>query len=131
MSKVLPSNIKPQFVYQGKKLGFYFKLKDEVSVEHQSNCIYSSKPEGTTNYIGETNIRFGTQQHEHCNTDKKSAIYKYKQQNRIGISQEDFQIIDRGYANTVKRKLAEALYIKELNPVLNEQVKSAKLCLFN
>ena len=44
---------------------------------------------------------------------------------------DDFEIIDRGFPNTVKRKLAEALYIKELNPELNAQVKSAKLCLFN
>lgn len=131
LSKALPSYIKPQFAYQGKKLGSYFKLKDPVPIEHQSNCIYSFKPEGTTKYVGETKVRFGTRRYEHCNTDKKSSIYKYKQQNRIEIDQEDFQIIDRGYTNTVKRKLAEALYIKELNPVLNEQVKSAKLCLFN
>ena len=131
LSKALPSYIKPQFAYQGMKLGSYFKLKDPVPIEHQSNCIYSFKPEGTTKYVGETRVRFGTRRYEHCNTDKKSSIYKYKQRNRIEIDQEDFQIIDRGYTNTVKRKLAEALYIKELNPVLNEQVKSAKLCLFN
>ena len=47
------------------------------------------------------------------------------------ISGADFEILEKGYPNTVKRKLAEALYIKELTPVLNEQVKSAKLCLFN
>ena len=58
-------------------------------------------------------------------------FFKYKHRNRVDIVQEDFEIIERGYTNTVKRKLAEALYIKELNPVLNEQVKSAKLCLFN
>ena len=81
--------------------------------------------------VGETKVRFGTRRYEHCNTDKKSAIFKFKQENRIQISDEDFEIIDRGYTNTVKRKLAEALFIKELNPVLNEQVKSAKLCLFN
>ena len=131
LSKALPSNIKPQFTYQGMKLGSYFKLKDPVPIEHQSNCIYSFKPEGATEYVGETSVRFETRCYQHGNTDKKSAIYKYKRRNRIDIVQEDFEIIERGYTNTVKRKLAEALYIKELNPVLNEQVKSAKLCLFN
>ena len=131
ISKALPSNVKPQFAYKGKKLGSYFRLKDQVPIEHQSNCVYSFRPEGSTKYVGETKVRFGTRSHEHCHTDKKSSVYKYKQQNQLDFSQEDFQIIGRGYPNTVKRKLAEALYIKELKPVLNEQVKSAKLCLFN
>ena len=82
-------------------------------------------------YVGETKVRFGTRQYEHGNTDKKSVIVKYKQQNRIEISGKDFEILEKGYPNTVKQKLAEALYIKELNPVLKEQVRSAKLCLFN
>ena len=76
-------------------------------------------------------MRYGTRQHEHEHSDKKSAIFKFKEQNGLDISSEDFEILEKGYPNTVKRKLAEALYIKELNPPLNEQVKSAKLCLFN
>ena len=59
------------------------------------------------------------------------AIFKYKQQKGLDISPEDFEILEKGYPNTVKRKLAEALYIKELKPPLNEQVKSAKLFLFD
>ena len=70
-------------------------------------------------------------QHEHGNLDKKSAIFRFKEQNGLEVSSEDFEILEKGYQNTVKRKLAEALYIKELCPPLNEQVKSAKLCLFN
>ena len=49
----------------------------------------------------------------------------------MDISDEHFRILEKGYPNTVKRKQAEAIYIKELNPPLNEQVKSAKFCLFN
>ena len=131
MMKALPPNIKPRFAYQGTKIGTFFKTKDPVPIEHQSDCVYAYKPNGATKYIGETKVRFGTRQYEHGNTDKKSAIYKYKQQNRIEVAMDDFEIIDRGFPNTIKRKLAEALYIKELNPELNEQVKSAKLCLFN
>ena len=43
----------------------------------------------------------------------------------------DFRIIDKGFPNTVDRKLAEALYVKELDPVLNRQKKSYNLLLFN
>ena len=131
MSRALPPNVKPQFAYQGKKIGSFFRLKDPVPTEHQSDCIYAFKPNGVAKYVGETKVRFGTRQHEHGNTDKKSAIFKFKQANQVEISRADFEILEKGYPNTVKRKLAEALYIKELTPVLNEQVKSAKLCLFN
>ena len=43
----------------------------------------------------------------------------------------DFRIVDKGFSNTVDRKLAEALYVKELDPVLNRQKKSYNLLLFN
>ena len=47
------------------------------------------------------------------------------------VSKDDFKILDMGYFDTLNRKLAEALFIKELKPELNEQVKSYKLNLFN
>ena len=131
VAKALPNSVKPQFAYKGKKIGSYFRLKDQVPMEHQSNCVYAFKSEETTKYVGETNVRFGARSHEHCFTDKKSSVYKYKQENQVEISEEDFEIIDRGYPKKRNRKLAEALYIKELKPILNEQVKSYKLILFN
>ena len=81
--------------------------------------------------MGKTKVRFQTSQYEHGNRDKNSAIYRYKQQNRIEITAADYDIADKGYPNIVKRILAEVQYIKELKPELNEQVKRAKLCLFN
>ena len=131
VAKALPPNIKPQIAYQGKKIGSFFKVKDSIPVEHQSDCVYAYKPNGATKYVGETKVRFETRQYEHENTDKKSAIYRFKHQNGVEITAGDYEILDKGYPNTVKRKLAEAMYIKELEPELNEQVKSAKLCLFN
>ena len=131
LAKALPSNVKPQFAYKGKKIGSYFKLKDQVAIEHQSDCVYAFKQENSTKYVGETSVRFGERTHEHCHTDKKSSVYKYKIQNHVEVSGHDFEILDRGYSRKLNRKLAEALYIKELKPELNEQVKSYKLNLFN
>ena len=93
--------------------------------------MYAFHKNEETKYVGETKVRYGTRQHEHGQSDKKSAIFKFKEQSGLEVSSEDFEILEKGYQNTVKRKLAEALYIKELCPPLNEQVKSAKLCLFN
>ena len=118
-------------MYKGKKIGSFFRIKDPVPTEHESDLIYGFQQNEETEYVGETRVRFKTRQHEHRHTDKKSAIFKFKQRLGLDISEDDFRILEKGYPNTVKRKLAEALYIKELNPWLNEQVKSAKLCLFN
>ena len=131
LASILPTNVKPRFAYKGKKLGSYFRVKDVVPREHQSDCVYAFPSDGDADYVGETKVRFGTRTYEHCYTDKKSAVFKFKEANRVVVSPEDFKIIDRGYSKTLDRKLAEALYIKELNPPLNEQVKSYKLCLFN
>ena len=131
LAKALPTNVKPRFAYKGKKIGSYFKLKDQVPIEHQSDCVYAFKPGNETKYVGETSVRFGQRTHEHCHTDKKSSVYKFKMENEVEVSKEDFEILYRGYSKKVDRKLAEALFIKELEPELNEQVKSYKLILFN
>ena len=104
-------------------------------MEHETNLVYAFKPtydsEQVTEYIGETRVGFGTRSYEHCNTDKASSVYKHKEENNLEISETDFEILDKGYSKTVDRKLAEALYVKELDPILNRQKKSFNLLLFN
>jgi len=115
-------------------LGSFFRLKDKVPVEHQTDCVcvYEFLQENNTDYVGETKVRFGSRSNEHLLTDKKSAVYKFKNENpQLNISKEDFRILETGFTRKVDRKLAEALYIKDINPRLNEQVKSWKLSLFN
>ena len=53
------------------------------------------------------------------------------EKHKIKVSESNFKILEKGYAKNVDRKIAEALYIKEFKPKLNEQVKSFKLHLFN
>ena len=43
----------------------------------------------------------------------------------------NFRILDKGYSNTFKRKVTEALFIKKHKSSLNVQEKSVKLELFN
>ena len=73
----------------------------------------------------------GERTYEHQHTDKKSSVYKYIHEKNVETSQENFEILETGYPNKVSRKLAESLYIKELNPELNERGSSYKLLLFN
>ena len=129
----LPRNVQPRIIFKGKKLGSYFRIKDKVPVEHESNLVYAFKPEAENvpDYVGETKVRMGTRVYEHINTDKASSVYKHKVNNNLEISEDDFEIIDRGFPKTLDRKLAEAIYVKELDPVLNRQKATYKLLLFN
>ena len=134
LNGILPKNVKPRIIYKGKKIGSFFTLKDQVSKDHKSELIYGyyeSPDSNKVSYVGETNVRFGTRSNEHIITDKKSAIFKHIQTNNLVTSQDNFRIMETGFHNTTDRKLAEALYIKEHAPSLNEQVRSYKLCLFN
>ena len=48
------------------------------------------------------------------------------------VSQSDFKVLGQGYRNRkYKRKISEALLIKELRPSLNRQENSVPLQLFN
>ena len=135
IKEFLPANVKPRFTYKGKKLGSNFPVKDKVKREHQSNLVYGCKPKVTNkskyDYIGQTNVRFGTRTHEHGYTDKKSTLYKYLHNENIETTEEDFHILGKGYDKLLDRKLAEALYVKDLKPELNKQKDCFRLDLFN
>ena len=134
ISKVLPKEIKPRMVYKGTKVGSYFRVKDKIKSEHQTDLVYGYKPSGkslTEGYIGETHVRFGARRKQHIKEDKASSLYKFFQQKKIDADEDDFVILERGFSRHLDRKIAESLFIKEHNPVLNEQKTSYKLKLFN
>ena len=137
LSKCLPETVKPRFTYKGKKISSFFHVKDKVKKEHQSDLIYSYtrnaeiRKINEIDYIGETNVRYGSRTNEHSRTDKLSAIYKDALRNNYIVSENDFGVLAKGYNKNVDRKICEALYIKDYKPRLNDQVNSLKLQLFN
>ena len=135
LTNVLPSEVKPRFIYKGTKLGSFFSVKDKVISEHQTNLVYGYTPKGETElqkgYIGETNVRFGRRAQEHASWDKNSSVYKYSQQCNVDVTFNDFSILEKGYSKIVDRRIAEALFVKDYNPILNEQKESYRLKLFN
>ena len=125
---------KLRFIYKGKKIGSFFSLKDPIKKEHQTNLVYGYNNKDNpkvVQYIGETNVRFETRTHEHSHSDKHSSLYKHAIKHNYAVQKDDFKILETGYKNTLDRKLAEALYIEELKPQLNEQVRCHNLKLFN
>ena len=135
LRNILPDIFKPRVIYKGTKLGSFFPVKDKIDVLHQTNLIYGYKPTCGTSlrdgYIGETSVRFQRRMQEHISIDKASSVYKFGQERNIPITFDNFNVLERGFNNRWDRKIAEALYIKEHGPVLNERTESYKLTLFN
>ena len=124
--------VKPQIVFTGTQVSSFFRVKDKVPLEHQSDLVYRFRHPEATRYVGETNVRHGQRNHEHLFTDKHSAVYKFVRSDEgIVADNENFEILETGLTNKITRKLAESLYIKEYNPDLNLTARSYKLCLFN
>ena len=135
--RCLPSNVIPRFTFTGKKLGSFFRVKDKVKLGHQTNLVYLYNDEEVlhadkpTEYVGMTNVRYETRTHEHCHTDKTSAVYKHLQSHNKSGSELDFSILETGFCKELDRRIAEALFTKERDPILNKQKKTYKLELFN
>ena len=129
----------PNFLpLKSKKLGSFFKVKDSTKWEHESNLIYhygctfseQCTCSDISQYVGETSVRIGTRAYEHANTDINSAVFKHLNGAKHKADNSNFKILARGYSKSRDRKIAEALYIKDIQPNLNKQVKSHKLELF-
>ena len=135
--RCLPKNVIPRYIYKGVKLGSFFRVKDSVKWDHQTDLVYSYLDEEIleedepTEYVGQTNVRMGTRVYEHCNTDRKSAVYKHLRKYNKEASGLDFTILEKGYGKETDRRIAEAIYAKERKPFLNRQKRTYKLQLFN
>ena len=122
-----------------------FQVNDRTIFSHNHDIIYLGNcPENgcSDNYVGETARTISERVLDHTGKDINSHLYKhsikshlYKHSIKTGhqtLEISDYQIIGNEYKNNGnKRKIAEALSIKELKPTLNKQDKSIPLKLFN
>ena len=104
--------------------------------EHKHDVIYLGKcPEQncTDNYLGESARRVSEGIIDHGGRDKKLHLFWHAVVNEHrNASYDDFKTIGSGFRNhTFKRKVAEALLIKELWPNLNIQENSVELKHFS
>ena len=84
-------------------------------------------------YIGETARGINERIVDHTGREINSNLLKHSVESvHKPLEAVDYKIIGKGYRkNTMKRKLSEAFFIKELKPTLNKQGKSVPLKLFN
>ena len=130
MKKILPNNMKPQII------GSLFQTKDQTIFEHKRDVIYHGEcpdEKCVDDYIGERARRVNERIVDHKGRDAYSHLLKHSiESGRKPLEAIDYKIIGTGYRkNTTKKKLSEALFIKELKPTLNKQEKSVPLKLFN
>ena len=116
-----------------------FRFKDPIPKDLVSSIIYSfTCPCCNARYVGETDrhckVRWGEHLGISCFTGQpikclKTAIKDHTEILKCKPSFNNFKIIGCE-SNRLLRELKESLFIHQLNPSLNKQVKSARLYLF-
>ena len=101
----------------------------------EKGIYFSSCPcmDCTDSYIRETARRLSERVMDHAGRDTKSHIVRHGlNSNNETVNIENFKILNTGYSNnTYKRRISEALIIKQYRPSLNMQDNSVPLQLFN
>ena len=84
-------------------------------------------------YIGELARRIIERVKDCRGRDTKSHVLKHSsEKEHVEVTQEEFKIIGSNFKNNrLKRKIAEALLIKQKRPSLNIQDQSVELKVFN
>ena len=134
LKRTLPENAECRVVQTGTKLSQFFNIKDRIDEKHRSNFIYHHECQNRKcdeDYIGETKRRRENRTGEHSGKDKNSEIFKHSCSTKHPKAKDkNFKILATNYENRRKRKLAEAMFIRDLKPSLNIQRDSYKLILF-
>ena len=130
LKSILPSTVKANISFTGK-FSACFQIKDQTKFEHKHDIIYvATCPEDncSENYIGESGCRISERIIDHNGRDQKSHIFKHSSEKCCkNFHTNSFKIIGNGFKNSFKRKVSEALLIKEIKPSLNIQEKSIEL----
>ena len=128
-------NVSIRIVYKAQKLGAKFPAKDKTKPKHIHNVVYHAQcpnKKCKSEYTGQTRCRLGKRVIQHNRTDKNSHLLKHAKTTRHRrVWLNDFKIIGQGYQSNFKRRISEALFIKNSKPDLNVQKDAYKLSLFN
>ena len=117
-------------------LSSQFNIKDDTNKQHKHDLVYFSgcpSTNCTDSYMGETARRLSERVMDHAGRDTKSHIVRHcLNSNHETVNIGNFKILNMGYnRNTYKRRISEALFLKQYRPSLNIQDNSVPLQLFN
>ena len=118
--------VKFNVVWNARKIQSLFPLKDKV--QHLGSVIYKGVCACGETYVGETIRNCKIRYDEHNDINKNSEPAKNLARN---IEHEcSWFILARVPANTFKRRILEAYFMKIIAPSLNEQLDNDVLMLF-
>ena len=134
MKCLLPTGIVTKIAYLGNKLSTCFRVTDITEFKHNHDIIYQGRcPEIGCNdhYLGETGHGISERVLDNAGRDQNSHLFKHSiERGNPVLDINSYKTIEKGYKNNVrKRKIAEALLIKEMK--LNKQDDSVELKLLN
>ena len=135
LKKSFKDKVKVQMIYNAKKLGSRFKVKDKTMLEQQHNVVWHTKcgnKKCSSHYIRETKRRLIVRASDHNKKDNSSHLLKHAKDTRHRrVWLTNFKVLGQGYKIDFKRRISEALFIKEHKPNLSIQKDTFKLSLFN
>ena len=126
IQRIVPNNAKSRITYTGRKLGTNSQVKDLTKNQDEHDLIYYSKcpnPNCNEDYLGETGWIRIKRTADHCGKDKQSHLLKHALISNNTVV--DLKVIDKNnHRSKCKKKISEALYIKQYRPSLNAQEHS-------
>ena len=136
ITKLLPETTQLEFGFNGSKLTTHFQIKYKTTFGHNHDVVYlGTCPENncSDNYVGESACRISERIIHHSGRVQNSHLFEHCCcKNHPNTSKTDIKIITSGFKNNYcRRKIAEALLIKQIKPSLNIQEKSYELKLFS
>ena len=135
IEKTSKNNVKVRVTYTPCKLGSKFQVKDKTKFNHQHNVTYHvncANDKCRSNYTGQIKCRIMKRILQHNSRDNASHILQHsKKFKHRRVTLNNVKILGKGYRSNFKRRISEALFIKELKPDLNIQKDAFKLKLYN
>ena len=136
MKSLLPTGIVTKTAYVGNKFSTCSRVKNVTEFKHNHDIIYQGRCSEiccNDHYLGETDRRISKRELDHTGRDPNSHLFKHSvESGHPVLDMSNYKIIEKGYRNNArKRKVAEALLIKEMKPTLNNQDNLVELKLFN
>ena len=132
ITKLLPEATQLELGFTGSKLSTHFQIKHKTEFEHKHDVVYLGtcpKNNCLDNYVGESARLISEKIIDHNRRDQNLQLCIKSHPN---TSKTEFKIISSGFKNNYcRRKIAEALLIKQIKSSLNVQEKSYELKLFN
>ena len=111
LKKSLNDKVKVQVIYNAKKLGSRFKVKDKTMLEHLHNVVYHTKcgnKKCSPHYIGETKRRLIVRATDHNKKDDSSHLLKHaKDTKHRRVWLTNFKVLGQGYKSDFKRRIGE------------------------